>query len=116
MAKVLKLRIVKGKFTPEQFRALDDIINTILSRLEGKIDLITVAKHPQRVIYIIRFYLTSDASDDEVHEVLKEVDLKIVDIVHDYFEGKRNVIALSYAEEEPGNRTNRLEEQEVVVE
>ena len=100
MAKVFKLRIVKGKFTPEQFDALIDIVNTIKSMIGDSLTLVTLAKHPNRVIYILRFYVSDDFPDEKASEILKEVDLKIVDIVHSHFEGKRNVIALSFAEED----------------
>lgn len=114
MPGVYKLRIVKGKVTRDQFRAVLDLMNRIDQLIGDRVSVITFGKHPERPIYTIKFILNDMEDVDTVRKVLKEIDMAILDMVHSRFEGKRNVITFSYSIQDSAPNGDQPKEAEAV--
>ena len=110
MTKVFKLRVVKGKYTAEQFKALLGLLNKIIEEIGDSVTGITVAKHQSNPIFIYRFYV-NDIDLEKIKEVMKQIDLMIVDITHKYFDGKRNIFSFVMTEESAPRNGNSEEAQ-----
>ncbi len=114
MPGVYKLRIVKGKVTRDQFRAILDLLNKVDQLIGDRVSVITFGKHPERPIYTIKFILDGEEDVDTVRKVLKEIDMAILDMVHSHFEGKRNVITFSYSIQDSASNGDQPKEAEAV--
>ncbi len=98
--KSFRLRIVKARYKPQQFKAVADLVQDIAGILGDHLEEVVVTKHPQKVIYLVKYYVNDDFPNDKIGDIIKQVELKILEIANEYFEGKRGTFAFTFKLEE----------------
>ena len=115
--KSFRLRIVKARYKPQQFKAVASLVQDVADILGDHLEEVVVTKHPQKVIYLVKYYVNYDFPDDKIGDVIKQVELKILEIANEYFEGKRGTFAFTFRNEQINEERpiNGNKEQETAI-